>query len=315
MVPALLVSARHVLRKGWLPIVEAVMHMARQQFKLRSPSQQRRWDGFTLIELLVVTAIIAILAALLLPALSAARTRAQRIFCLNNERQIGLAMLGYLADNTDTFPAAGYLQEAQVQGNWIYFCGAAMEGNGGAFSYFIPGNVNDSPIVRYTGRILQTNLFRCPTDLFMQQVENDKNFAGGVPAWVYPFSYSLNAGAPDAPNAPSPGMASLITDGDFPPVYFRVSSINRPSKKIMMAEKATGTEVTETDLEWGVGHSSGWRWSSACWNPGSAIPHGPPERLTARHTGKGNQTFSDGHAECIKPEIGLLPEHCNPLQQ
>lgn len=60
--------------------------------------------GFTLIELLVVIAIIAILAALLLPVLSAAKERARRIQCLNNVRQIGIALRLYADQNRDLLP-------------------------------------------------------------------------------------------------------------------------------------------------------------------------------------------------------------------
>ena len=88
-------------------------------------------NAFTLIELLVVIAMIGILAALLLPALGRAKQRAQRVACLSNLRQVGLAFSMYLNDHGSRFPDRRDLKSSLPEGYRPWTTWPASDPRGG----------------------------------------------------------------------------------------------------------------------------------------------------------------------------------------
>ena len=118
-------------------------------------NQTPRRAGFTLIELLVVIAIIAILAGLLLPALSRAKLKAQGIQCMSNRRQLMLAWRMYVDDARERLPYS--------KGGPYQWMSGTLDYNPGNRSNWDPSvDIEKSPLWRYCGK--NAAVFKCPAD-------------------------------------------------------------------------------------------------------------------------------------------------------
>jgi len=187
----------------------------------------RRDNGFTLIELLVVIAIIAILAGMLLPALSKAKLKATYAYCLSNTKQLVLGWQAYATDNSDTLLPTSYRGEG---GQIDLYAGGFWRGPEPAIATGI--SVDEamkrvsqgllrSPIYKYCPAI---GAYHCPGDLRTKRLKPGSG-------WAYD-SFSKAEGM-----AGGPLQADGRTYWGIRP-FMKMSNIPQPSMSFVFIEEA-----------------------------------------------------------------------------
>lgn len=261
----------------------------------------RRSLGFTLIELLVVISIIALLIAILLPALGAARVSARDSQSLSNVRQIGgVAMANYLVDRKDLYPwhssDTGNVQIASSKPRWPDYIFSNIE-NTEVFRNPHLTPADDEILSRPFWHLTSSQEAHIAAEQWdsgtLISSSDDRDTYGG---YGYNFQYLGNARGYQGPNAPSNAPqfrrnAATLTDTSNTVVVGDTFGVRDTDETVTGGQYAIDPPEPS---DRGSGNSAGYYGTSGL-NGGRSNPG-------ARGHETGEFVFADGHAESLMPE-------------